>query len=105
MHGAVLFKRICQNDDERSVEGVAEMATLGLNLDRGIFKDSGRYGYGSRWLLTLKAGRTPWTVIGCVKMGKWWGVIDQGFGPLWVNIYDLQEPEYESEDNFSILRM
>lgn len=47
VRGAVLFKRICLNDDERSVKGVAEMTALGLNLDRGIFKDSGRYGYGS----------------------------------------------------------
>jgi hypothetical protein len=41
-------------------------------------------------------------VIGRVKMGKWWGIIDRSFGPLRINIYDLQEPEYESEDNFSI---
>ena len=34
------------DDGHRSVEGVAEMTALGLNLDRGAFKDTGRYGYG-----------------------------------------------------------
>jgi hypothetical protein len=29
----------------RSVEGVAEMTALGLGLDAGAFKDSGKYGY------------------------------------------------------------
>jgi hypothetical protein len=29
----------------RSVEGVAEMTSLGLGLGSGTFKDSGRYGY------------------------------------------------------------
>jgi hypothetical protein len=28
-----------------SVEGVAEMTSLGLGLESGAFKDSGRYGY------------------------------------------------------------
>ena len=41
-------------------------------------------------------------VIGRVKMGKRWGIIDCGIGPQQINIYDIHEPEYESEDNFSI---
>ena len=41
-------------------------------------------------------------VIGCVKMGKWWEMVDHSTGPLQINICDIQEPEYESEDNFSI---
>ena len=41
-------------------------------------------------------------VIDCVKMGKWWGMVDRSIGPLQINIRDIQEPEYESEDNFSI---
>ena len=41
-------------------------------------------------------------VIGRVKMGKWWGIVDRSMGPLRINIYDIQEPEYESEDDFSI---
>jgi len=40
--------------------------------------------------------------IGQVKMGKWWGIIDQSFGPQQITICNIQEPEYESEDNFSI---
>jgi hypothetical protein len=36
-------------------------------------------------------------VIGHVKMGKSWGIVDRNFGPLWV-----QELEYKSEDDFSI---
>ena len=40
--------------------------------------------------------------IGRVKTGKWWGIVDQSFGPLRINIYDIQVPEYESEDNLSI---
>jgi len=41
-------------------------------------------------------------VIGHVKMGKWWGIVNRSMGPLQINIYDIQEPEYESEDDFSI---
>jgi hypothetical protein len=41
-------------------------------------------------------------VIGHVKMEKWWGIIDRSFGPPQITIYDIQELEYESEDNFSI---
>jgi len=41
-------------------------------------------------------------VIGRVKMGKWWGIVDRSMGPLRINIYDIQEPEYELEDDFSI---
>ena len=41
-------------------------------------------------------------VIGHMKMGKQWGIIDQSFRPLQINIYDLQVLEYESEDNLSI---
>ena len=41
-------------------------------------------------------------VIGRVKMGKWWGIIDRSIGPQRINIYDIQEPEDELEDNFSI---
>ena len=40
--------------------------------------------------------------VGRVRMGNWWGIIDRSFGPLRITIYDIQEPEYESEDNFSI---
>ena len=40
--------------------------------------------------------------IGCVKMGKWWGIIDCSIRPQRINICDIHEPEYESEDNFSI---
>jgi len=40
-------------------------------------------------------------VIGRVKMGKWWGIVNRSIGPLRINIYDIQEPEYESEDDFS----
>ena len=42
-------------------------------------------------------------VIGRVKIGKWWGIVDRSFGPLQITICNIQEPEYESEDNFSIL--
>jgi len=42
-------------------------------------------------------------VIGRAKMGKWWGIVDCSIGPLRITIYDIQEPEYESEDDFSIL--
>ena len=41
-------------------------------------------------------------VVGRVKMGKWWGIVDRSVGPLRITICDIQEPEYESEDNFSI---
>jgi len=41
-------------------------------------------------------------VVGQVKMGKWWGIIDHSVGPLWITICNIQELEYESEDNFSI---
>ena len=41
-------------------------------------------------------------VIGRVKMGKWWGIADRSIGPLRNTIYDIQEPEYELEYNFSI---
>ena len=41
-------------------------------------------------------------VTGRVKMGKWLGMVDRSIGPLQINIYDIQEPEYELEDNFSI---
>ena len=41
-------------------------------------------------------------VIGRVKMGNWWGIVDRSSGPLRITICDIQEPEYESEDNFSI---
>jgi hypothetical protein len=36
--------------------------------------------------------------VGCVRLGKWWGIINCSFGPLRINIYDIQEPEYELED-------
>ena len=42
-------------------------------------------------------------VIGCMKMGKWWGIISHSIRPQWINIYDIQELEYKLEDNFSIL--
>ena len=41
-------------------------------------------------------------VIGQVKTGKWWGIINRCFGPQQITICDIQELEYESEDNFSI---
>ena len=41
-------------------------------------------------------------VVGRVKIGKWWGIVDRSLGPLWISVYDIQEPEYESEDNLSI---
>ena len=41
-------------------------------------------------------------VIGCVKMWNWWGILDRSSGPLRITIYDIQEPEYESEDSLSI---
>jgi hypothetical protein len=37
--------------------------------------------------------------VGRVRMGNWWGIVDRSFGPLWIIIYDIQEPEYESEDS------
>ena len=48
-------------------------------------------------------GASPiYCVIGHVKMGKWWGMVDRSIRPLQINICDIQEPEYKSEDNFSI---
>ena len=41
-------------------------------------------------------------VVGRVKFGKSWGIVDRSFGPPRITICDMQEPEYESEDNFSI---
>ena len=41
-------------------------------------------------------------VVGRVKIGKWWGIVDRSLGPLRISVYDIQEPEYESEDNLSI---
>jgi len=42
-------------------------------------------------------------MIGCVKMEKWWAIVNHSIGPLWITIYDIQELEYKSEDDFSIL--
>ena len=42
-------------------------------------------------------------VSGHVKMGKWCGIIDHSIRPQQINTYYIQELEYESEDNFSIL--
>ena len=39
-------------------------------------------------------------VIGHMKMGKWWGIVNHSFGPQQIIICDIQEPEWESEDNF-----
>ena len=41
-------------------------------------------------------------VIGQVKTRKWWGIVDHSAGPPPITICDIQEPEYESEDSFSI---
>ena len=41
-------------------------------------------------------------VISWVKIGKWWGIVDHSAGPPQIMICDIQEPEYESEDSFSI---
>ena len=41
-------------------------------------------------------------VISWVKTGKWWGIVDHSAGPPQITICDIQEPEYESEDSFSI---
>jgi len=41
-------------------------------------------------------------VISRVKIGKWWGIVDHSAGPPQITICDIQEPEYESEDSFSI---
>ena len=34
-------------------------------------------------------------VVGHVKMGNWWGIVNRSLGPLQIMIYDIQEPEYE----------
>jgi len=41
-------------------------------------------------------------VIGWVKPGKWWGIVDHSAGPPQITICDIQELEYELEDSFSI---
>ena len=28
-------------------------------------------------------------VIGRVKMGKWWGIVDRSIGPLWIKFCDI----------------
>ena len=57
----------------------------------------------------MKVAITPALLSGvisfvfCMKMGKWRGIINRSIGAQWINIYDIQEPEYKLEDKFSIL--
>jgi len=37
-------------------------------------------------------------IIGQVKVGNWWGVIDQSFRSEHAVMHSMWEPEYESED-------
>jgi len=45
MRKKIFNNRECASFLFLSVEGVAEMTSLGLGLEGGTFKDSGRYGY------------------------------------------------------------
>ena len=40
-------------------------------------------------------------VVGWIKVGDWWGIIDWSYGEQCTVMHDLWEPEYKSEDNNS----